>query len=80
VTVFKESATVLHIAEASDRIQSSINASSIASNGATMRDATKSLGCTNCNYYEWLKTRLPGLHPVNVEAFASNDRCGIVGA
>jgi hypothetical protein len=33
----KESATVLHkFAEASDRIQSSTNASSIASNGATI--------------------------------------------
>jgi hypothetical protein len=21
-----------------------------------LRDATKSLGCTNCNYYEWLKS------------------------
>jgi hypothetical protein len=39
----KESVTVLHkFAEASDRIQSSINASSIASNGATIEVQNRS--------------------------------------
>jgi hypothetical protein len=39
-------------AETSDRIQSSINASSIASNGATI-ELSRSIA--NRTYYEWLK-------------------------
>jgi len=49
-------------AEASDRI--STQAASHRTE-RRLRDATKSVGCADCNYYEWLKTRLPCLHPMH---------------